>query len=197
MADPVTIGTLALSAAGSATSAMGSLAAGKAALTQGQYAQAAGLMQKRAADAEATQIEQNATTEFAAGQRRALESGTRARLAGATSLARAAGSGVDVGSGSPVENRSQLAGRGEYQALMDMFNGANAATGLRNQATGVRFGGSMAELGGNMALIGAQQQQSASRLSAFGTLASGLGQGLGQYGYMTYPTRYGAPGVLT
>lgn len=175
--DPATlaIGSMAASAVGAGVSASGTLASGN-------YARQAGLMQQQGANYQAAQLESNAAQSFASGQRTALDTAERTRLAISSSTARAGASGVDAGVGSPVTNAGDLAQRGSYRALMDMFNGESAATGLRNQAAGVRYTGELEELGG-------EEKQQASRPAAFGTLASGMGGLMSTYGRspMGYP----------
>lgn len=157
-------------------------------LASGDYAAQAGKMQQQAQDAEATQLEQNAGQAFASGQRQALEAGQRARLAIGTARAIGAASGVDVSSGSPASVQGELARRGSYQALMEMFNGQSTASGLRNQAAAVRYGGDVAAIEG-------EEKQQASKYSAAATLASGFGSALTTYGGMRYPALYGRAGV--
>ncbi len=151
---------LMLSLAGTAVTAGATLAGGDAAQASADYT--------------AKQIDQNATAEIAAGQRRMFERQRATRAAIATSRVRAAASGVDPGSGSALDNERELAERGEYQSLMELFGGQNEATGLMNKAAGVRYEGEMKRQG--------------SQLAALGTLASGLGSSLGQAGKVYFPT---------
>jgi hypothetical protein len=93
--------------------------------------------------------------------------------------------------GSPATNVGELAQRGSYHALMDMFNGQSAATGLRNQAAGIRYTGEMEAMGG-------EEKQLASRSAAYGTLASGVGRLFSTYGssplgYPQYQRNLGTP----
>jgi len=176
--DPATlmVGSLAATAVGSGISAMGTIAGGNAAAQAGQ-------MQQAAANNQAAQLEENATQAFASGQRQALDDQEKTRLAISTARATAAGSGVNAGVGSPVSDVGALAKRGSYNAALDMFNGASAATGLRNQAAGVRYSGEAAAIGG-------QEQQQASLLSAAGTIAGGAGSMLKSYGGYAYPQSF-------
>lgn len=175
--DPATMvaGTaVALKAAGTGISAVGTLSGGN-------YAAQAGRLQKQALNREADQLEQNATGEIATGQRQALDKRLSTKLLVGTSRAIASGSGVDPSVGSAAQNETQLNQRGEYHALLDMFAGENAATGLRNKAKSTRFAGDIAELEGEM-------KKKASRFSALGTLASGLGSTLSSAGGSFFPT---------
>lgn len=181
--DPMTltVASLASTAAGGAISAAGTIAGGN-------YALQAGQMTKAADYAQAQQLDDNAAQAFASGQRTMLDTQQKTRLAIATSTARAAASGVDAGTGSPVNNVGALAQRGSYQALMDMFNGSSQATGLRNQATSVRYSGDLAEIEG-------KEKKSASELAAIGTLAGTAGNMMSTYGKFAYPTSSGKFGA--
>lgn len=181
--DPTT-----LTVASLATTAASGLISASSTIAGGNYAAQAGQMQQQAADYQAAQLDENATQAFASGQRQALDTEQKTRLAISSSTARAGASGVDAGVGSPVSNVGALAKRGSYQALMNMFNGESEATGLRNQAAGVRYTGVMEELGG-------EEQQSASRLAAAGTLAGTAGSMFKTYGALNYPTATGRAGA--
>jgi hypothetical protein len=173
--DPGTLalGSMAASAVGGAMSASGTLAGGS-------YAAQAGQMQQTAANYQAAQLESNATQAIASSQRQMLDARLKTNLAISTSTANAAANGVNAGTGSAATNVGNLAARGKYQQAMDLFNGESTATGLRNQAQGIRYTGQMEEIGG-------EEQQSASKLAALGTLAGSVGTGFGQYGkYLTY-----------
>lgn len=178
--DPMSM-TLAATAVGGALSAGSTLAGGA-------YAKKAGELQKQGADFQAAELEQNAGQAKASAQRTALDTGLKTKLAMSASRARAAGSGVDAGTGSPVNNQGELAERGSYHALMDMFNGESTAAGLADQARGVRFSGDLAELEG-------KEKRNASYLSAAGTLAGTAGSMFSTYGRLGYPTTRGASGA--
>jgi hypothetical protein len=154
--DPGTlmVASLAMTAAGAAASASGTLAGGNAAKTAGD------LMNQQSI--------QNAAQATASGQRKMLDTQDRTRLAESTITARAAAGGVDAGVGSPASDVGEVAKRGSYHALMDMFNGQSEAVGLRNQ-------GAAAEWEGNV-------KKDNSYLSAAGTLAGAAGSMFQQYG---------------
>lgn len=179
--DPMTLTAVSMgaTAVGGAASAAGTLAGGSMAARAGQ-------MQQQEADYQAAQLNQNATQAIASGQRQMMDTQQRTRLAMSSSTAQAAGSGVNAGVGSPATNVGQLAARGSYQALMDMFNGQSKATGLENEAAGDIYSGQAAEIGGAM-------QKSASYLTAGGTLAGTVGSMAGEYGLAKYPALYGRP----
>lgn len=172
---------------------MGAMAVGGAlsaasTLAGGNYAAAAGQMQKNAAYYQAGQIEDNANQALASGQRKMFEDQLKTKLAISDATARAGASGVSADIGSPVSAVGDLAARGSYHALMDMFNGQSEATGLRNQAAGVRYSGDLAEFEG-------KAKRDASRLAAAGTLAGTVGGMSSTYGGFTYPTSRGSAGV--
>jgi hypothetical protein len=167
--DPATL----MVGVGGGLSALGTIAGGNAAAEAGQ-------MQQQAANYQAAQLEENAAQAFASGQRQMLDDQQKARLAISSARAAAAGGGANAGVGSPVDAVAALAKRGSYNAAMDMFNGASAATGLRNQAAGVRYSGQAAAIGG-------EEAQDASYLSAAGTIAGSAGSMLKTYGGYKYP----------
>jgi hypothetical protein len=177
----LTGGAMAATAAGGGLSAMGTLAGG-------QYAKQAGQMQQEAAEFTAEQLEENATQAVASSQRTALDTALKTSLAISSSRANAAGNGVNAGAGSAVTNVGNLAQRGSYQAMMDLFNGQSTATGLQNQAAGVRYTGAMEEIGG-------EEAQTASDLAAAGTLAGSAGNMAKLYGAMGNQSSRGAPGA--
>ena len=180
--DPLTATAMAATAVGGAISASSTLAGGN-------YAAQAGKMQAAGAEYQAEQLDSNATQAIASSQRQMLDTNLKTSLAESSSTANAAANGVNAGTGSAATNVGNLAARGKYQAAMDLFNGESTATGFRNQAQGVRYTGQMEEIGG-------QEQQSASKLAALGTLAGSVGTGLGQYGkFAAYKT--GAAGAAT
>lgn len=140
-------------------------------------ARAQGVAQNNAAQYEAQQLDMNAASARAAGQRRMLDTQDQTRLLQSRAIANAAGSGVNPGVGSPLATVGGIAQRGSYKAAMDLWRGQNEATGLENQATGVRYSG-------NAALIGSQY-------AAAGTIAGGAGSMLTEFGRYAYPQMYG------
>jgi hypothetical protein len=201
--DPATLTAGAvLGGAGIATSLVGSGVSASGTLAGGDYAKTAGTMQKTAAYAqaneqefEAAQTEQNATQAFAANQRQAQDARLKTSLAISSSTARAGASGVNAGVGSPETNVGELAERGEYNALMDMFNGESARTGLLNKAAGQRYGATLTRFGGDFAELEGEEKAQASRTAALATLASGTGSALSNAGKVFFPTPRGPAGV--
>lgn len=192
--DPATlmVSSMAATAAGSGVSAMGQLASGDYAAQAGQMQRQVANSQADEQDAEAKQLDQNAVGELASAQRVALDRRDQTRMAISTAMARGAQSGVDIGSGSPLQVMGQIAKRGEYHALMDMFNGENAMVGDQNKANFVRHGADLTRIGGAMQEQAGYNAQSASQYQAFGTLASGAGSAMKTYGAFNYPTAKGA-----
>ena len=179
--DPLTMTAIGLTVAGGAASAAGTLAGGN-------YAAQAGRMAQAAEAYKATQLRQNAGLAIAGAQRQMMDTQDRTRLAISSSTARAAASGVDAGVGSPATNVGELAKRGSYLSLMDLWKGQAQASGLENEATAALYTGEMERMEG-------EEKQQASRLAAAGTLAGSAGSSLGTYGKMQYPTATGSPGA--
>jgi hypothetical protein len=117
-----------------------------------------------------------------------LDTQEKTRALISSSTARAAASGVNAGVGSPATNAGDIEQRGSYHALMDMFNGASAATGMRNQAAAIRYSGDIAEYEG-------EAKKDASYLTAAGTLAGSAGSMMSTYGKFAYPTSRGSFGA--
>lgn len=172
----LTVASLASTAIGGGISAAGTIAGGNAAAQAGQ-------MQQQAANYQAAQTEENARQSFASGQRQMLDTEEKTRLAISSARAAGASSGVDIGTGSPADVQGQLAKRGSYNAAMDMFNGASAASGLMNQAAGTRYTG-VAEA------IEGEQKKKASELAAAGTIAGTAGSMFKTYGSYAFPQSF-------
>jgi len=142
---------------GTAVSAAGTLAAGEAAQQSANY--------------KAQQQEMAAKEAQAAGQRQAFERQRQTALTQSTLQARAAAQGSgDTTDDTVVKLGSEIAGRGEYQALMDLYSGENRSRGLMDQAKASRYDGEAAKIG--------------SQYSAAGTLLNGVGTGFSRYASM-------------
>lgn len=178
--DPGTL-MVAATVAGGAIKGMSTLAGGKAAAQAGQ-------MQQTEANYQAAQLNQNASQALASSQRQALDTTQRTNLAISTATARAGASGAAADVGSAVANSGELAQRGSYQALTDMFNGESKASGLENEASGVRYTGDVEAYEG-------EEKEKASYLAAGGDFLSSVGQAAGQYGSLRFPTAGGKAGV--
>jgi len=159
--------TTGLMLAGGAAAAGGTLAGGN-------YAAQAGRMAQAAEAYKATQLRQNAGLAIAGAQRQMFDTQDRTRLAISSSTARAAASGVDAGVGSPATNVGELAKRGSYLQLMDLWRGQSQASGLLNEAQAATYQGDVDVLEGD-------EKQRASYYAAAGTLAGSAGSALGTY----------------
>lgn len=175
MADPVTLmgASMAMTAIGGGISAAGTIAGGSAAATAGQMKQAA-------ANNQADQETWNAAGELASSQRKMLDTRLKTNLTESSLTARGAASGFDASTGSMLTDAGDIAQRGEYQALTDVFNGDNGRTGMLNKAAATRYGGQADAWAGEKA-------QDASYLSAAGTIAGSAGSMLKSYGQFKYP----------
>lgn len=140
----------ALMVAGGVITAGGTLAQGSAA--------------KRAAQFEATQLDRSATAARATASRAASEETRRSRLI----QSRAQAVGAASGGGVPYDQIADIAGEGEYRALMTLFEGEEEAKGRETQADAARFSGKSA--------------QRASRINAVGSLIQGGGSMFEKYG---------------
>lgn len=136
-----------LGVVGSVVSAAGTIAAGDNAEAMGQFEQ--------------KQYAEQAMEHVAAGQRAAEEQKYKTRLVQSQLQARAAGSGINPAIGSTNLDSQQIAGRGTYNALMDLSQGQVAAASLTNEGSAARYQGDL--------------EQSLAPMRAFGTIASGAG----------------------
>lgn len=136
-----------LGVVGSVVSAAGTIAAGDNAEAMAQFQQ--------------QQYAEQAKEHVAAGQRAAEDQNYKTKLVQSALTARAAGSGINPAIGSTNLDSQQIAGRGTYNALMDLSNGQVAAAGLTNEGSAARYQGDL--------------EQSMAPLKALGTIASGAG----------------------
>lgn len=154
--DPLTstiigVGTSAL---GSGISAAGTIAGGQ--------------MAKSMADFEAKQLTNEGQTAVASSQRTMQEQQRRTALVQSTLQSRAAAGGGTATDPTVIKLGSDIAGRGEQNALMDLFEGQNRQSQYAGEAEGRRYSGEAAEIG--------------SQLSAAGTIAGGVGGMFNKYG---------------
>jgi hypothetical protein len=149
----------------------------------GNAAAAAGKAQQDAAYFKAAQEEQAAQESRAAAQRTALEKDRQSRLLQSTLQANAAASGGGADDPTVVGLAQDIAGRGEYQSLMDMYTGENRARGLEDQAMGSR-------MTGDAALAEGEAKRTASYFSAAGTLVGSAGSAYRTYNKIP-DVRYG------
>jgi hypothetical protein len=165
--DPITM-TVATVASG-ALQAAGTIMGGNAAADAGARAQQAQYFK-------AAQEEQAAQESRAAAQRVALDKGREASLALSKLQANAAASGGGASDPTVLGLGGDIAGRGEYESLLDMYKGENRARGLEDSAIGSRLSGDAAKAEGDA-------KKTASYFSAAGTII-----GSGGSAYKTYKT---------
>jgi hypothetical protein len=171
--EPISLTTMAVASAattmaGSAVSAMGTIASGNAALEAGQRGQ-------QAAYFTAAQQEQGAQESRAVAQRQALDKRHKADLLLSSLKARGAAGGTTISDGDVLDTAGEIAARGEYEALFDMYQGENRARGLQDQALASR-------MTGDAALAEGRAKKSASKLSAIGTIIGGAGSAMSNFG---------------
>lgn len=157
MADPITMTAMALMAAGSVVKGAGTIYAGTKA--------------EESAEFKARQLEQAADESRAAAQRQAFDRRKQAEDTLSRIRARAAAFSGDATNPSIVKLESDVAGRGEYYFLSEMYSGENRARGLEDAAMGARAEGRAAKTG--------------SYFSAAGTILSGAGSMAATYGKTT------------
>lgn len=167
MADPFTWAAIGLTAASTAVSAAGTIAGGDAALAAGQSTQ-------QAYEYRAKQEEQAAQESRASAQRVALDKQRQGRLLLSTLQARAAAGGGGAADPTILNLGGDIAGRSEYDALLEMYKGENRARGLEDSATASR-------MSGDAALAEGEAKRKASQLSAIGTIIGGAGSMFGTY----------------
>ena len=148
---------LASTVASAGIGAAGTIAAGNNAAAMGRY--------------QNQEYTQQAETATATGQRAMLEERRKTGLVESTLQARAAGGGGSATSNSTLNLSRQIAGRGEYNALMDLSQGQNQAAGLTNMGQAAQYGGNIAKTG--------------DMYSAAGTIAGGAGSFANTYMYGT------------
>jgi hypothetical protein len=144
------------------------------AMQQAAGIKAQGRAAQQAAEYKAKQLEQQAQQTRAAAQRQALERTREGDLARSTLVARAAASGGGAADETVLGLGEQIAGRSEYERLMEMFKGEDAAIGMEDAAKASRAGGEAAVEGARYAARGA-------RLSAIGTIADGASSMFSKY----------------
>lgn len=128
---------------------------------------AAGASAKASQEFRAKQEQQAAGEARASGQREAFEERRKAGLVTSRIQALSAAGGGGADDPTIVDLSSDVAGRGEYFALMDMFRGENKARGLEDSAVASRMTGDAAQKG--------------SYYKAGGTLLEGFGSAADRY----------------
>jgi hypothetical protein len=164
MADPVT-----MLGAGTAISAGSTLLGG---FFGASAAEDQARLQQAGAEFEAKQLEQAAGESRAASQRQMFERQRLTKLALSNLRARAGAGGDAATSGDVLRLTEDIAGRGEYQALSELYTGENRARGLELNAAAKRYEGKAKVYGADRAGFATR---AGSVLSSGGTLLTGLG----------------------
>lgn len=125
------IASLAAGAIGTAVSAAGTIAAGQNAEELGQFQQ--------------REYAEQAMGDVATSQRKMLEQRRNTSLVQSQLQARAAGAGLNPAVGSTDKLSGDIAGRGEYNSLMDLSAGRDAAAGLTNMGDAAKYEGDLKE----------------------------------------------------
>jgi hypothetical protein len=154
-----------------------------ATIAGGRIAETAGAYTRQASEFTARQHELQAGESRAAAQRMAADKRRESRLVQSQLVARAAASGGAVDDPSVVTTAGQVAQRGEYEALTEMYKGENRARGLEDAAYAARRQGEAAEYEG-------KAKKKASYLSALGTIIGGASTMYRTYNKLPEP-RYG------
>lgn len=158
----------------------GILSAG-AAHTQGQTASRMATIQAGQLDRYAGQVDEAAIEEQAKSQIKAKQARKDATLLQSRIIALAAAGGGGVNQKSVVKNLLEVQEKGEYNSLMELYNGSSSAYELRRkadqlrmQAIGTRFEGREARKAGNMAAIGSLLQ-TGGQMASFSSKFSNAG----------------------
>jgi hypothetical protein len=136
-----------LSVAGGIAQSNASLAMGEASQKQAEY--------------KAKQLEQQSNEARAAAQRVSEDERHKLTIAQSSMQARAASQGAGATDDTVIKLDEDLAGKGEYNALGEMYNGENRARGIQMQADSSRFDGQIAKMG-------YESKASASLIQGFG-----------------------------
>lgn len=134
---PIALGS---TVASTAIGAIGQVNAGQNAAAMGQY--------------QSAEYAQQADTATATAQRGMEEERRKAGLVESTLQTRAAGGGGSATAPSTLNVGSQIAKRGEYNALMTLSAGQDQSAGLTNQGQAAAYGGRIAQQGDDMSAIG-------------------------------------------
>lgn len=135
--------------------------------------EAQGELAKQGAEFSAKQMEMQAAESRASGQRSALEKRRLTALGLSKLQARAAASGGGATDMGVLKLGEGIAGRGEYEALADLFAGENRARGLESGAAAARYEGDARKISSDFA---ADATRTGSYLQAGGTILSGTSQ---------------------
>lgn len=153
-----------------------------AAEAEGQAQYNAAVERANAANNAATQLEQQAGQTRAAAQRKAIADRQNAALVQSRARALFAASGGTSTDPSAVNITGQLGARGEYNALIDLYNGEESAQGMDYQATLDRATGQSDISAGQFSQGIANQRAGLFPIQAAGTILGAAGGLYAKYG---------------
>ena len=165
-----------IASVGGTIAGMGSaMAAGKAgkigAALQGQAAM-------QSAEYRAKQLEQQAQEARASQQRMALETRRKGDLLQSTLRTRAAAGGGSATDNTVMNLAGQIEARTEYESLLEMYKGENAARGMEDAAKAARYQGQVGLVASGLQSKAIGYQTQGTIAQSMGSLASSVG-GLG------------------
>lgn len=184
--------------AGTAVSAIGSIASGNAAKRQAdmeaQRIQAEAYARRQALEFEAAQLDNQAKTEFALGQRDMLEKRRGKEMALSTLQARSAASGFSATDPTALALGDEISRYGTLQEQMSLFGGESQAEGLKLSAAGRRFTG---ESGVQAAAATADAVRASGRSARTAGYFNAAGTVLGSIASYGMAGKYGSSGGFT
>jgi hypothetical protein len=186
VADPLTASIISgvASIGGTIAGMAGTAASMKTQRQAGALAQAGAAEEGRAAiessEYRATQLRQQAQEARAAQQRVALETRRKGGLAQSTLRARAAAGGGGATDNSVLKLTGEIAARTEYESLLEMYKGENAARGMEDAAEAAIYQGKVAERGAQYKAAGYGFQTQGTLAASAGSMAQQFGGLVGQ-----------------
>lgn len=166
MANPLTLGA---GAAATAISSIGSIIGGG---MKADAEEQMGQLQQTGAEFQAKQLDQAAVESRAVGVAQATEKRRIGALALSSLTARAAADGGSATDSTVLKLAGDIAGRGEYEALGDLYTGENKARGLQDEAAATRYTGAARAYGSQLS---ARATRIGSAFDAGGTILKGVG----------------------
>lgn len=177
--------TATLSAIGSLASVGGTIAGMGSAMAAGKAGKIGAALQGQAAmqsaEYRATQLRQQAQEARASQQRVALETQRKGDLVQSTLRARAAAGGGGATDNTVLNLTRQIAGRTEYESLLEMYKGENAARGMEDAANAAIYQGKVGQVAAGLQgeAIGYQTRGTiAQSMGSLGRAVGGLGSSL-------------------
>lgn len=128
-----------------------------------------------AANYKAVQLRQQAQEARASQQRAAMETRRKGDLTQSTLRARAAAGGGGATDNTVLNLTGQIAGRTEFESLIDMFKGENAARGLEDAAKAAIYQGEVAKRGSQYKAAGYGYQTAGTIAQSAGSMAQQFG----------------------